>query len=144
MQITVEGKNKLSTIFKEFIRTLLDMIGIKESKKDNLHEYLLDAYAYIVEQKVGDKFDHGISLKNVGKQLDKLDAQKKEMGSDADIGIGSKLSDVFMEQAELSLADVLTENYLQFAAVEPEKYDSNRLKLVEKIARINNFIISMV
>lgn len=64
------------------------------------------------------------------------EVMKNNMGSDVEMGIGSKLSDVFTEQGELSLADVLTENYLQFAAAESDKYDSNRLALVEKIARI--------
>ena len=48
-------RSKLSTIFKEFIDTLISMIGVKDKVAHNMHEYLLDSYASILESKVGDK-----------------------------------------------------------------------------------------
>ena len=136
MSIRPKNKmSKLSNLFESLIDTLLGMFGFEKAKRESLFEYLLDGYFAMVEERFA-------STPNPDQEklhqdiLAMAEELKEKMGSDAEVGIGSKFSDIFMEQAELSLADVLTENYLQFAAAEPEKYDSNRLALVEKIARI--------
>jgi hypothetical protein len=62
-KIQYKNESKLSTIFKEFISTLISMLGVKDKVAYNIHEYLLDSYASILEEQVGDKNRIAISEK---------------------------------------------------------------------------------
>lgn len=68
-------KDKLSSMFKEFISTLISMLGLDSKSSDSVYEYLLDAYASILQEEVGNKNSGKIMLE----AYKKTDVYKREI-----------------------------------------------------------------
>jgi len=107
MQIPVKDKSKLSSLFTEFVSTLLEMLGVKGEAKDSLYEYLLDGFMYTVEQEVGTKYDSAIT--------DSI------MGSDENGRIGNVESDKKLGSEELDLGEVLKEEFNAYYSADVEE-----------------------
>ena len=90
-KIKYESKDnkKLSTMFKELVDTLLDMLGLSGSKKDNMYEYVLDAYASMLEQQVGDT-NSGVLFANNVAEMQKQKAKDNEKLKDIELSEASK------------------------------------------------------
>lgn len=116
MQIEVEAKPKLNSLFKQFIDILLDMLGIKGIVKNNMFEYILDTFVVMVkEQKENDE---RLSQALLGVKLKLFDDSK--LGSDAEMGIGSKATDTFVGQEELHLGQVLRIEFDNYYSLDVE------------------------
>lgn len=107
MQVQVDAQPKLNSLFKQFVDTLLDMLGLKNAVKNNLFEYTLDTFAAMVgEQKEN---DNRLNQALQGVKLKLYDDPK--MGSDSELTIGTKVTDTFIGQEELHLGQVLREEF---------------------------------
>lgn len=91
-QIRYKKDNKLSTVMKELVNALLKMLKLDKKVENNVHEYLLDAYASIAE-----------------KQNTSIGMVK---GSDAAVRIGESNADVKEEEFDVDLGDELTSLYV--------------------------------
>lgn len=105
----VVGKERLSKgIFAELVETLISMLGLTKKVADNLLEFTMDGFAAIMEAQAV-KVDGGTEFNERLQPM--MEAYKKakteKMGSDAEVGIGSKITDTFIGQEELSLGQVL-------------------------------------
>ena len=120
--MSIRPKNKmtrLSNLFESLIDTLLGMLGIEKSNRDNLFNYLLDGYFAMVEE----QFVRPANPEQEKLKQDILvmaEEMKEKMGSDADIGIGSKTTDKFIGQEELQLGQVLREEFDNYYALDLE------------------------
>ena len=72
MQIPVKNKGKLASAFKEFVDTLVDMLGLQDKVKDSMYEYLLDGFASIVEESSAGENNSAISKELVGQEMYKI------------------------------------------------------------------------
>lgn len=116
MQVQVDAKPKLNSLFKQFIDTLLDMLGIKGNVKNNMFEYVLDTFtAMVKEQKENDE---RLNQSLLGVKLKLFDTPK--LGSDAEMGIGSKATDTFVGQEELHLGQVLRAEFDNYYSLDIE------------------------
>lgn len=116
--MAIRPKNKmtrLSNLFESLIDTLLGMLGITKAKRDSLFDYLLDGYFAMVEE----QFARPANPEQEKLHQDILamaEELKTKMGSDAEVGIGSKTTDVFVGQEELHLGQVLREEFDNYYA----------------------------
>lgn len=118
MQVQVKAQPKLNSLFKQFIDTLLDMLGLKSKLKDNMFEYILDTFAVMVkEQKENDE---RLNQALLGVKLKLFDNVDEKMGSDSELTIGTKITDKFIGQEELQLGQVLREEFDNYYALDLE------------------------
>lgn len=75
---TKYGTNRLSTLFKELIDTLLGMLGF--TKNDNVYQHVMDGFTAMLEYQFNDNII--------------ADSKKDVMGSDKDANIGKSVNDV--------------------------------------------------
>ncbi|MFW9602487.1 MAG: hypothetical protein ACMV1B_09220 [Prevotella sp.] len=75
---TKYGTNRLSTLFKELVDTLLGMLGF--TKNDSVYQHVMDGFTAMLEYQFNDKII--------------ADSKKDTMGSDKDANIGQSVNDV--------------------------------------------------
>ncbi len=75
---TKYGANRLSTLFKELVDTLLGMLGF--AKNDSVHQHVMDGFTAMLEYQFNDNII--------------ADSKKDVMGSDKDANIGQSANDV--------------------------------------------------
>ena len=99
--------SKLSNLFESLIDTLLGLLGLEKTQRDNLFNHLLDGYFAMVEKEFIKENPKTIKLaKEIKKEADRI-----VMGSEQNTGIGETDSDVFLGQEELDLGQVLADEF---------------------------------
>lgn len=120
--MSIKPKNKmtrLSNLFESLIDTLLGMLGVAKAKRDSLFDYLLDGYFAMVEE----QFARPANPEQEKLHQDILamaEELKTKMGSDAEVGIGSKTTDTFVGQEQLNLGQVLREEFDNYYSLDVE------------------------
>lgn len=120
--MSIRPKNKmtrLSNLFESLIDTLLGMLGVAKAKRDSLFDYLLDGYFAMVEE----QFARPANPEQEKLKQDILvmaEELKTKLGSDAEMGIGSKATDTFVGQEELNLGQVLRAEFDNYYSLDVE------------------------
>ncbi len=96
---TKYGTNRLSTLFKELIDTLLGMLGFK--KNDSVYQHVMDGFAAMLEYQFNENIKKDINKSesvlgsDVGTDIGQSATDVEEMGFDIDLG--QNLVDVFID-----------------------------------------------
>lgn len=95
---TKYGTNRLSTLFKELIDTLLGMLGF--TKNDNVYQHVMDGFTAMLEYQFNDKI------------ID--DSKKDVMDSDKDTNIGQSVNDVAEMGFDVDLGQNLVDIFVDW------------------------------
>lgn len=101
MNVPVEGKSRLS-VFKELIKSIVEMLGFKGTDKDNVYELLMDSLMNIVEEQ---------GNPDVSKKMDS-DKMQELMGSDSNARIGSVDTDTAVAGFDVDLGQALVDVWI--------------------------------
>ena len=90
---TKYGTNRLSTLFKELVDTLLGMLGF--AKNDSVYQHVMDGFTAMLEYQFNDNMMKGVLGSDKDANIGQSANDVEEMGFDVDLG--QNLVDIFVD-----------------------------------------------